>query len=69
MKPANNRSSRQNLSRALMLLGALLMLSVPAAFVVLAFARATDAAIPGTLLILSATAGMALVGVGAVLYD
>ena len=52
-----------------MLVGALLMLSVPAAIVVLAFARATDSVIPGTLLILSAVAGMGLVGVGAALYD
>jgi hypothetical protein len=52
-----------------MLLGALLLLSIPGVIVVLAFARATDAAIPGTWLILSATAGMALVGVGAALYD
>ncbi len=52
-----------------MLMGALLMLSVPASIVVLAFAGATDSVIPGTLLILSAVAGMGLVGVGAALYD
>ena len=52
-----------------MILGTLLMLSVPGAIVVLAFARATNTAIPGTLLILSAVAGMGLVGVGAALYD
>ena len=52
-----------------MLVGALLMLSVPGVIVVLAFARATDTAIPGTWLILSAVAGMGLVGVGAALYD
>ncbi len=69
MKPASSRSSRRKLSLALMLVGALLMLSMPAAFVVLAFAGATDSVIPGTLLILSATAGMGLVGLGAVLYD
>jgi hypothetical protein len=69
MRPTDNRSSRRKLSRALMLLGALLLLSIPGVIVVLAFARATDAAIPGTWLILSATAGMALVGVGAALYD
>lgn len=69
MKPPSSRSSRRKLSLALMLIGALLMLSMPAAFVVLAFANATDTVIPGTLLILSATAGMGLVGLGAALYD
>ncbi|MEO6457600.1 MAG: hypothetical protein ABIO92_04920 [Chloroflexia bacterium] len=69
MKLAPHSSSRRKLSLALMLIGALLMLSMPAAFVVLAFARATDTVIPGTLLILSATAGMGLVGLGAALYD
>ncbi len=69
MKPVSSRSSRRKLSQALMLIGALLMLSMPAAFVVLAFAGATDTVIPGTLLILSATAGMGLVGLGAALYD
>ena len=69
MKPANDRASRRNVAKALMLLGALLMLSVPAAFVVLAFTRATGTVIPGTLLILSAVAGMGLVGIGAALYD
>jgi hypothetical protein len=52
-----------------MLMGALLMLSVPVAFVFLALTRATGTVIPGTLLILSAVAGMGLIGVGAALYD
>ena len=69
MKSASSRSSRRKLSLALMLTGALLMLSMPAAFVVLAFAGATDTSIPGTLLILSATVGMGFVGMGAALYD
>ena len=69
MKPASSRSSRRRFSMALMFAGAFLMLSVPAAFVVLAFAGATGTSIPGTLLILSATAGMGLVGLGAALYD
>jgi len=69
MKSASGRSSRRKIAMVLMLVGALLMLSVPAAFVVLAFAGATGTVIPGTLLILSAVAGMVLIVLGAALFD
>ncbi|HUP27208.1 MAG TPA: hypothetical protein VM409_02150 [Chloroflexia bacterium] len=69
MKRAPGRSNRRRLAVSVIVAGALLMLSVPALFVALAISGATDTSIPGTFLILSATAGMALVGIGAVLYD
>jgi hypothetical protein len=50
-------------------LGIALMAAVPLTLVVLAFARSTNFDLSGTLVILSATLGMMLLAVGAVLYD
>ena len=52
-----------------MALGAILLLLVPTMLVVLAFTRATDVRLSGTVVILSAVGGMALVVVGAALRD
>ena len=57
------------LSLGIIALGVLLLLSVPVLLLVLAFAQVKDASPPGTLVILSATAGMALIAVGVALRD
>ncbi len=69
---ANDRaprgSSRRVLSRAVMLLGILLLLLVPSILLLRAFTQSKDL-LPGTLVILSVTGGMALVIIGAALGD
>ncbi len=59
------RTRRRTISLLLIGVGVLLLLSVPAVLVALAFADAQGTQLPGVLLILSATIGMALVAVGA----
>lgn len=61
-------STRRSLSLFIIILGALLLLFVPSMLVFLAFAR-QGIELPGTLVILSATGGMALVAIGAALRD
>lgn|GEM_PF-3196001 len=63
------RSTRRMLSLIFMVLGAILLLLVPAMLVVLAFSQARDVRLPGTVVILSAVMGMAFVVVGAALRD
>lgn len=63
------RSRRARLSLAVMALGALLLLLVPMLLVALAFAQVRDVELPGTLVILSATGGMALIVIGAALWE
>jgi hypothetical protein len=50
-------------------LGALLLLAMPLILVLFALTGTRDAHIPGTLVILSASGGMALIVAGAVIRD
>jgi hypothetical protein len=61
--------TRRTASVAVMVVGAILLLIVPLLLVALAFGGTRRADLPGTLVILSATAGMALIAVGAALRD
>ncbi|MDQ6695782.1 MAG: hypothetical protein M3014_15460 [Chloroflexota bacterium] len=69
---ANDRaprgSSRRILSLAVMLLGILLLLLVPTILLVRAITQSKDI-LPGTLVILSVTGGMALIIIAAALRD
>lgn len=58
-------SSRNTLSLALIVAGALLLVLVPLLLVFLAITGARDVDLPGTLVILSVVGGMALVIFGA----
>ncbi len=62
-------STRRLLSLIFMALGAILLLLVPTMLVVLAFAQTRDVDLSGTVVILSAVGGMALVVIGAALRD
>jgi len=62
-------SSRRTLSLGLMIAGAVLLAAVPLMLVFLSFAGTRTLDLPGTIVILSATAGMALVVAGAALRD
>ncbi|MEO8286347.1 MAG: hypothetical protein ABI670_07895 [Chloroflexota bacterium] len=62
-------SNRNTLSIAVMAVGALLLLIVPLLMFVLSLGHTANFHLPGTLLILSVTAGMACVVMGAALHD
>lgn len=62
-------SLRRTLSLGLMIAGAVLLAVVPLILVVLSFAGTRTLSLPGTYVILSAVAGMALVVSGAALRD
>jgi hypothetical protein len=62
-------STRRMLSLISMVAGALLLLLMPLAYFVTALGDSTNVNLPGTLLIVSATAGMALLGLGAALRE
>ncbi len=66
---SGGRSARRVLSIVVIVLGALLLLSLPVVLVVLAFVREQNARLPGTLVIISAAGGMALVVIGAALRE
>jgi hypothetical protein len=67
--PVPRRNSRRLFAAGIMIVGVLLLVMVPVVLVVLAFGHVTDFHMPGTLVILSATGGMALLAVGAALFE
>lgn len=66
---SGGRSARRTLSLVVIVLGALLLLSLPVVLVVLAFGQAQNVRLPGTLVIISAAGGMALLVIGAALRE
>ncbi|MBF6613193.1 MAG: hypothetical protein IVW55_08700 [Chloroflexi bacterium] len=62
-------SARRTLSLVVIVLGALLLLSLPVVLVVLAFGQEQNVRLPGTLVIISAAGGMALLVIGAALRE
>jgi len=62
-------ATRRILSMAAIILGALLLLVMPLTLIFLAVTSKEDAQLPGTLVIVSATGGMMLLAIGAVLRD
>ena len=62
-------STRRMISLAAIALGALLLLMMPLVYFFLALSSEGNVDLPGTFLIVSATAGMALLAVGAALYE
>lgn len=65
--PAN--STRRLLALAAMVVGVSLLLLMPAALVLFAVTDTKDAHLPGTLVIVSATGGMALLALGALIRE
>lgn len=63
------KGMRRILSLAAFVAGALVLLTMPLAMLYFAVGNQQDAHLPGTLVIVSAAAGMGLVGIGAVLRD
>ena len=66
---AARRSSRKTLSLGIIIAGVVLLAAVPVLLVVLSFAGTRTIDLPGTAVILSAVAGMALVVTGSALRD
>jgi len=62
-------TTRRMLSLISLVAGALLLLLMPLAYFVTALGDSTSVDFPGTLLIVTATAGMALLGLGAALRE
>jgi hypothetical protein len=62
-------STRRLLALVAMVVGALLLLLMPAALLYFAVTDAQDAHLPGTLVIVSATGGMALLALGALIRE
>ena len=65
----SGRSSRRMASNIAMLVGALLLMVMPAVLFFYSIGGTTQAHLPGTLVILSSVGGMALVVIGAALRD
>jgi hypothetical protein len=62
-------STRRTLSTLAIALGILLLLVMPATLFVFAVTHVQNAQLPGTLVILTATGGMALIVIGAVIRE
>lgn len=62
-------STRRLLALAAIVLGALLLLVMPATLFFFAVSGTKDAHLPGTLVIVSATGGMALLALGALIRE
>ena len=62
-------STRRLISLVAIVLGALLLLMMPLVYFFLALGSGSKVDLPGTFLILTATGGMALLAIGAALYE
>lgn len=67
VRSGSGNSTRNMLSLALIVVGALLLLIIPVTLLYFAVASVPNPHLPGTLVILSSVGGMALIGVGALL--